>query len=168
MPETLLIIAPKSATALIALLLRRLEPRLGGAWTVEHHTLGVLVEERQNKGDTERLRRRLRRKDRPLPLVIQTEQGLTDFRLLGAPPTVPTPLDRAYRDAGIPFSLFELLTLDRPDQPSVYMNISPSGVKVSGVAYDEDFPHHPPLVNDGAWEHAVMSLAESIERARVG
>ncbi|MEY3213955.1 MAG: hypothetical protein RIT28_4436, partial [Pseudomonadota bacterium] len=122
MPETLLIIAPKSATALIALLLRRLEPRLGAEWTIEHHTLGVFIDERQNKGDTERLRRRLRRKDRPLPLVIQTEQGLTDFRLLGAPPTIPTPLDRAYRDAGIPFSLFELLTLDRPDQPSVYMN----------------------------------------------
>jgi energy-coupling factor transporter ATP-binding protein EcfA2 len=163
MPETLLFIGPKSAKALIDELQRRVEPLLRGRWTFDRLLVEPLADGELGEADKERVKRRLGRKDWPLPVVVWNEGG--------AAPALPwwsgepSPLHQVYRDIWTPDSLSELLNVERFEEAWVGVNVAPYGVKIGGAEYSPEFPHHPPLIADDAWNIAASVLAEEIQQA---
>lgn len=171
MPETLLFIGPKSAKALIDELQRRVEPLLRGRWSFEQMLVGPLVDGDLGEAYVERIRRRLGRKDCPLPVVVWNEAGAADTRLSRIPMYVLSMYSdsaeqqkQILREVGIPPRLYQLLRLERSDDPYVLVNVAPSGVRISGVEYHDGFPHHAPLVAEDAWAKTASALAEMIQQ----
>lgn len=182
MPETLLFIGPKSAKALIDELQRRVEPLLRGRWTFAQLLVGPLVEGDLGEADAEKIRRRLERKDFPLPLVVwpvphaehDPRSFVTVFPTRGErtqprwslPRHFLPPSSREWiqRDGGIPNGLFGLLRRKGVEFPFVLMEVDSLGVIISGLDYSAELPQLPPLTDEDGWAKTSNALAEVLHQ----